>query len=80
MRGESDPVPFGKGIKIIEGTEIHLPPRGCIVGPMKSIPKGLQSVTGLALILNGLTRWKFALFDPGPMGAGWFWISPQCEH
>jgi hypothetical protein len=31
---------------------------------MKSIPERLQGVTGLALILNGLTPWELALFDP----------------
>jgi hypothetical protein len=31
---------------------------------MKSIPERLQSVTGLALILNGLAQWEFVLFDP----------------
>jgi hypothetical protein len=31
---------------------------------MKSIPQGLQGMTGLALVLNGLAHWEFALFDP----------------
>jgi hypothetical protein len=64
VRRELDPVPFGQGIKLIECIEIHLLPGGSIVSPMKSVPKGLQSVTGLASILDGLAHWEFALFDP----------------
>jgi hypothetical protein len=64
MRREADPVPFGERVEIIKSTEIHLPLRGGVVGPMKSIPEEFQCMTGLALVLNGLAHWEFVLFDP----------------